>query len=36
VQVAWHSQIDAMSVDQINAYIEDSIYYYQQNAAEWR
>ncbi|MDM7940686.1 MAG: thioredoxin family protein [Methanothrix sp.] len=36
VQVAWHSQVDAMSVDQINAYIKDSIYYYQQNGAEWR
>lgn len=36
VQVAWHSQIDAMSVDQINAYIKDAIYYHQQNAAKWR
>jgi len=36
VKVAWHSQIDAMSVDQINAYIKDSIYYHQQNADKWR
>jgi hypothetical protein len=36
VQVAWHSQIDAMNVGQIEDYIKDSIYYYKQNAANWR
>jgi thiol-disulfide isomerase/thioredoxin len=36
VEVAWHSAIDAMSEDQINAYTKDSIYYYKQNVADWR
>jgi hypothetical protein len=36
VDVAWHSVEDAVSVDQISAYVKDSIYYYQQNAASWR
>jgi thiol-disulfide isomerase/thioredoxin len=36
VQVGWHSAIDAMSADDINAYTKDSIYYYMQNAAEWK
>ena len=36
VEVAWHSEIDAMSADEINAYAKDSIYYYDQNAAEWK
>jgi len=31
VQVAWHSQIDSMSTDQIEGYIKDSVYYHQQN-----
>ncbi len=35
VDVAWHSVEDAMSEDQINAYVKDSIYYYKQNAASW-
>jgi hypothetical protein len=35
VDVAWHSVEDAMSEDQISAYVKDSIYYYQQNAASW-
>lgn len=36
VQVAWHSQIDAMDAGQIEGYIKDSIYYYKQNAANWK
>jgi thiol-disulfide isomerase/thioredoxin len=36
VNVGWHSMIDAMSEDQINAYTKDSIYYHKQNVADWR
>ena len=36
VEVAWHSQIDLMSEDEINSYVKDSIYYYKQNAAGWK
>ena len=36
VQVAWHSQIDAMDAGQIEGYVKDSIYYYKQNAANWK
>jgi len=35
VEVGWHSEIDIMSTDDINSYVEDSIYYHQQNAADW-
>jgi hypothetical protein len=34
--VAWHSEIDAMSQEKIDAYVKDSIYYYKQNRAAWR
>jgi len=36
VEAAWHSQTDIMSVDEINSYAEDAIYYYNQNAAGWK
>lgn len=36
VEVAWHSQLDAMSKEEIDSYIKDSIYYYNQNAAGWK
>lgn len=36
VQVGWHSQIDAMNKGQIEDYIEDAIYYHEQNAANWK
>lgn len=35
VDVAWHSQIDAMSQEKIEAYVKDSIYYHEQNRAAW-
>ena len=35
VDVAWHSEIDAMSQEKIDAYVKDSIYYYKQNTAAW-
>ncbi|TFH49043.1 MAG: thioredoxin family protein [Methanothrix sp.] len=35
VDVAWHSEIDAMSQEKIDAYVKDSIYYYKQNRAAW-
>ncbi len=35
VDVAWHSEIDAMSQEEIEAYVKDSIYYYKQNRAAW-
>jgi hypothetical protein len=35
VDVAWHSEIDAMSPEKIDAYVKDSIYYYKQNSAAW-
>jgi hypothetical protein len=35
VDVAWHSEIDAMSQEKIEAYVKDSIYYYKQNRAAW-
>lgn len=35
VEVAWHSRIDAMSQEKIDAYVKDSIYYYKQNRATW-
>ena len=36
VDVAWHSEIDAMSQERIDSYVKDSIYYYKQNRAAWR
>lgn len=36
VDVAWHSQTDIMSDDEINSYTKDAIYYYNQNAAGWK
>ena len=36
VDVAWHSQLDFMSQDEINSFVSDSIYYYKQNAAGWK
>ncbi len=35
VEVAWHSEIDAMSQERIDSYVKDSIYYYKQNSAAW-
>lgn len=35
VDVAWHSEIDAMSQGRIDAYVKDAIYYYKQNSAAW-
>ncbi len=35
VGIAWHSVEDAMSAEQVNNYVKDAIYYYQQNAANW-
>ena len=35
VDIAWHSEIDAMSQEDIDAYVKDSIYYYKQNSAAW-
>ncbi len=34
-EVGWHSEIDIMSTDDINSYIKDSIYYHEENAANW-
>ncbi len=36
VDVAWHSILDAMTIDQINGYVKDSIYYHKLNSAEWK
>jgi len=35
VEVGWHSEIDIMSDDDINSYVEDSIYYHEKNGANW-
>jgi thiol-disulfide isomerase/thioredoxin len=35
VDVVWNSQIDAMSQDDIDSYVEDSIYYYKANRDSW-
>jgi hypothetical protein len=35
VEVAWHSEIDAMKEEQLSAYLKDAIYYYRQNADGW-
>jgi hypothetical protein len=36
VEVAWHSQLDAMSEEEIDSFVKDSIYYHRQNAAGWK
>lgn len=36
VEVTWHSQTDAMSKDEIDSFVLDSIYYHNQNAARWK
>jgi hypothetical protein len=35
VRVAWHSEIDDMTEEQLSAYLKDAIYYYRQNADDW-
>ena len=35
VDVAWRSEINAMSQERIDAYVKDSIYYYKQNSGAW-
>lgn len=35
VDVAWHSEIDDMTVEQLSAYLKDAIYYYSQNEDGW-
>ena len=35
VDVAWHSQIDVMSQDEIESYVKDSIYYHNQSIDKW-
>ena len=35
VDVAWHSKSDAMSQEEIDSCVKDSIYYYKQNIAAW-
>jgi thiol-disulfide isomerase/thioredoxin len=35
VDVVWHSEIDAMSQERIDAYVKDAIYYYTQNSVAW-
>lgn len=35
VEVAWHSEIDDMTEEQLSAYLKDAIYYYRQNADGW-
>ncbi|MGV8174440.1 MAG: TlpA family protein disulfide reductase [Methanothrix sp.] len=35
VDVAWHSQPDIMSQEDIDSYVEDSIYYHQMNRDSW-
>jgi thiol-disulfide isomerase/thioredoxin len=35
VDVAWRSEIDAMSQERIDAFVKDAIYYYKQNSAAW-
>ncbi|MEI8003637.1 MAG: hypothetical protein WCG94_04820 [Methanothrix sp.] len=36
VEIAWHSEVDAMSQERIDDYVKDSIYYYKQNRAAWK
>ncbi|MDM7913445.1 MAG: thioredoxin family protein [Methanotrichaceae archaeon] len=35
VTVAWHSEIDDMTEEQLSAYLKDAVYYYRQNADDW-
>jgi len=35
VGVAWHSVEDAMSKNQVDAYVKDAIYYHRQNQGDW-
>jgi hypothetical protein len=35
VEVAWHSILDAMTIDELNGYVKDSIYYHKLNLAQW-
>jgi len=35
VDVVWRSEINFMSQERIDAYVKDSIYYYNQNSAAW-
>ena len=35
VGVAWHSEVDAMSEERIDSFVNDAIYYYKQNSAAW-
>jgi thiol-disulfide isomerase/thioredoxin len=35
VGVAWHSQTDAMSQEDIDSYVKDEIYYYRNNVNSW-
>ncbi len=35
VKVAWHSEIDDMTKEQLNEYLKDAVYYYRQNAKNW-
>ncbi|MDD4652910.1 MAG: thioredoxin family protein [Methanothrix sp.] len=35
VGVAWHSEVDAMSEERIDSFVNDAIYYYKQNRATW-
>jgi hypothetical protein len=35
VDVAWHSEMDDMTKEQLSAYLKDAIYYYRQNKDGW-
>jgi hypothetical protein len=35
VGVAWHSVEDAMSKNQVDAYVKDAIHYHRQNQGDW-
>lgn len=35
VTVGWHSMDDAMGEDVLASYVEDAVYYYRQNSADW-
>lgn len=35
VEVAWHSQTDVMSQEDIDSYLEDAIYYHKKNVDSW-
>ena len=36
VAVVWHSEEDAMSEEDIRAYLQDAEYYHQENASSWK